>query len=98
VYGHDAFNLFGCVAQRLLCATLQAGSYHTSSLRAARVDPIVVRSIIPYHILHTSPPGAGISRDHFLGDPTKSDGILGHKTTLTRIDIGRFSGVYYAFA
>jgi len=44
------------------------------------------------------PPGAGKSRDHFLGDPTKSDGILGHKTTFTRIDIGRFSGLYYAFA
>lgn len=54
VYGYDAFNLFACVAQRLLCATLQAWSYHTSSLRAARVDPIVVRSMIPYHILHTS--------------------------------------------
>jgi hypothetical protein len=45
-----------------------------------------------------SPPGAGKSRDHFLGDPTKSDGILGHKTAFTRIDIGRFSGIYYAFA
>jgi hypothetical protein len=42
-------------------------------------------------------PGAGKSRDHFLGDPTKFDGILGHKTTFTRIDIEHFSNIFYAF-
>jgi len=42
-------------------------------------------------------PGAGKSRDHFLGDPTKFDGILDYKTTFTRIDIERFSNIFYAF-